>query len=104
MIDERYLKGVVDRIVANYAPDRVLLFGSQAKNQADAGSDIDLLIVKPSSLSRPFRGKNVAALFANSPVKLDLLFYTPEELAEEEHDPLSFVSTILQSARVVYSR
>ncbi len=103
MIDDRYLNSLVERIVANYAPEKILLFGSQAKQQAGAGSDIDLLIIKSTSLPMGRRGRNVVALLADSPVKVDLLFYTPEEIRAECRDPLSFISSIMASARVIYA-
>ena len=37
---------IVDRLVAEYSPERVILFGSYAYGNPDADSDIDLLIIK----------------------------------------------------------
>ncbi len=104
MIDQSFLNSVVARIVANYEPDRVLLFGSQARNSVNEASDIDLLIIKHTTVPMWRRGRNVQALFANSPVKLDLLFYTPKEIEEERARPHSFVNMALASAQVLYSR
>ncbi len=41
------LQGAVERIVAGFAPLRIVLFGSQAKGTADEESDVDLLVVLP---------------------------------------------------------
>ncbi len=41
MIDD-----VVRKVVAGYAPERIILFGSYARGEAGAESDIDLLIIK----------------------------------------------------------
>ncbi|MCD6211638.1 MAG: nucleotidyltransferase domain-containing protein, partial [Sulfurovum sp.] len=35
---------MVDRIVERFQPDKVILFGSHARGEADPDSDIDLLI------------------------------------------------------------
>jgi predicted nucleotidyltransferase len=104
MINENFLKSVVDRIVANYEPEQILLFGSQAKNSANEASDVDLLIIKNTTLPKWRRGKNIKALFTNSPVKLDLLFYTTAEIEAERSQRFSFISSVFQSARIVYSR
>ena len=45
-VDEA-LEGAVERIVAEFAPLRIVLFGSQAKGTADEQSDVDLLVVLP---------------------------------------------------------
>lgn len=44
---DRALEGAVGRIVAEFAPLRIVLFGSQAKGTADQESDVDLLVVLP---------------------------------------------------------
>jgi predicted nucleotidyltransferase len=104
MIGEDCLKSVTARIVANYEPEHVLLFGSQASNVATVTSDVDLLIIKNTTVPRWRRGKNIEALFANSPIKLDLLFYTMDEVDAERAQPDSFINAILRSARLIYSR
>ncbi len=104
MIGEDCLKSVTARIVANYEPEHVLLFGSQASKVATVTSDVDLLIIKNTTVPSWRRGKNIEALFANSPMKLDLLFYTMDEVDAERAQPNSFINAILKSARVIYSR
>ena len=36
----------VGRLAADPLPQRIILFGSQARGDADAGSDIDLLVIE----------------------------------------------------------
>ncbi len=40
---------IVERLVSGLHPERIYLFGSQARGQADEGSDFDLLIVVSES-------------------------------------------------------
>ena len=67
----------------------MIVFGSVARGEADAGSDLDLLIV--ADTTRPFfeRFKDFAGLYDLWP-RLDLLVYTPEELERmaAEDNPL----------------
>lgn len=95
MMGEDLSKELVTRIVAHYEPQQILLFAS---------SDVDLLIIKNTTLPMWRRGRNVQALFTNSPVKVDLLFYSWEEIAAERARPHSFISRVLASARVIYPR
>jgi predicted nucleotidyltransferase len=39
------LDGLVRRIAERFAPDKIILFGSRARGDAAAGSDIDLLVL-----------------------------------------------------------
>jgi predicted nucleotidyltransferase len=68
---------------------KVIVFGSVARGEADAGSDLDLIIV--ADTTRPFleRFKDFAGLYDVWP-RLDLLVYTPEELERmaAEDNPL----------------
>ena len=45
-VNEELIQRVVNRLVAEYAPQQVILFGSYAYGMPDEDSDIDLLIVK----------------------------------------------------------
>ena len=47
MIDERTLQQAVARIVAFAHPSLVILFGSYGRGDADEGSDVDLMVIKP---------------------------------------------------------
>jgi uncharacterized protein len=102
--DERDLAWIVARIRSCFDATAVYLFGSHAKDAPHPGSDIDLLIVGPSGLPQPRRGRGVAAALAEFPSRFDLLFYTEAELAEQRADPCSFISTIMANARVLYER
>ena len=68
---------------------KVIVFGSVARGEADAASDLDLIIV--AETARPFfeRFKDFSGLYDVWP-RLDLLVYTPEELERmaAEENPL----------------
>ena len=68
---------------------KVVAFGSVARGDCDEWSDLDLLIV--AETKRPFleRYRDFAGLYDVWP-RLDLLIYTPAELAQmiDEENPL----------------
>ena len=73
------LQAVRQRLVACYAPDKVILFGSLARGHARWDSDADVLVVMP------FKGRHLAKIHEMRrlcPVgfPLDLLVRRPEEL------------------------
>lgn len=104
MITDSDIAWVVERIVALYDPDRIYVFGSYAKGAAHEKSDLDLLVVRPSELPRRHRGQDVIGVLRNMPIDFDVLFVTPDELAEEVADPYSLLSTVMSSARRLYER
>lgn len=58
--------------------DAAFLFGSYARNEAVAGSDIDLIIVAPSTRETVERFRDFIDL-AIELAPIDLIIYTPEE-------------------------
>jgi uncharacterized protein len=72
----KYVRQVVER----FSPEKVILFGSHAYGTPDAGSDVDLLVVMPAKNEFSMMGRIARAVWA--PFPLDLLVYTPENLAK----------------------
>ena len=100
----RDLEWIVQRIVALHDPLQIYVFGSHARGDAHQGSDIDLLIVAPSNAPRHHRGRAVAAALSAFPSKFDLLFFTPEEVADALRDETSFLSSVMMSSVLLYER
>jgi uncharacterized protein len=48
MISQATISQAAELIRQAAQPERIILFGSYARNQADSGSDVDLLVVEPA--------------------------------------------------------
>jgi len=95
---------VVERIVAGYSPQRIILFGSYARGEADDESDLDLLIVKETE-ERPLdRWMAVKRLLRGrrQRVPVSPLVYTPRELEERLALRDFFLQEVLSEGEVVY--
>jgi predicted nucleotidyltransferase len=78
---------------------RVILFGSLARDEAGAFSDLDLLIVWQTPLG--FLERTVEAYRLLRPrLAADLLVYTPEELQHMRETPL--IRRVLEEGKVLY--
>ena len=102
--DEPALDDIVTRLVRTIDPDRIVLFGSRARGEATVDSDFDLLIVKPSD-EAPHR-RIVAAYRAVSGlgVPTDMLWRTPEEIADWADVPHYVTTRAIREGRVLYER
>lgn len=94
----RWLRALPPRL-RRHDVEAAYLFGSHARGDADAHSDVDLIVVARSD--RPFvdRFKDYADLL-DAPGGLDLLVYTPDEFARERRVN-RFVRHALREARRV---
>jgi predicted nucleotidyltransferase len=103
-MDRTYIQNVAATIVQAFAPRRIILFGSHARNEAGPDSDLDLYVEMETDLRPPARAAAVSALFGLRKWSLDVLVYTPDEARRLEQQPASFVSRIRAEGEVLYER
>lgn len=102
--DNKLLRTITARIAEAVCPEKIILFGSWARGERGPHSDIDLLIIQESDLSRPQRYAQVRRLFWGMGVPMDILVYTPEEFARYQSVPGSFTHTVAREGKVLYAR
>jgi len=84
-----------------YAPEKAILFGSFARGDYHAGSDVDLLIVK--DIDQPFTERGADVLRAcPSALALEPLVYTPAELQWMIQQDNPFIRQVLAEGVVIY--
>jgi uncharacterized protein len=88
---------MVDRIVREFRPVKVILFGSQARGDAGTESDVDLLVVMPDSWGgarKRAAAVGIMGALRDLPISKDIVITTPEEIARRGR----LVGTVLQLA------
>jgi predicted nucleotidyltransferase len=93
---------IVRRIIEKISPLKVILFGSYAYGSPTKDSDIDLLIIKESSLPRRHRTKEVRRILRGMKVAVDIIVYTPEEIKKWEGIDTAFITGVLKKGKVLY--
>lgn len=85
MTIQEFINFVLEKIISFYTPEKVYLFGSQARGNASKDSDIDFLIVKDSTKPKRQRAlKFRKTLRGNYVYPVDILVYTPSEFQNEQ--------------------
>jgi predicted nucleotidyltransferase len=101
----RFTQGAIRRVVTTACrragAERAVLFGSYARGDADAYSDVDLLIVWPTAYDFFERRASFEDIMSAFP-GCDLLVYTPAEL--EELRERGVVYQALKEGVVLYER
>jgi len=93
---------ITRKIVEHFYPLRVILFGSRARDEAHSDSDYDLLIIAPSDKPRWQRTVPVYRALAGVGVPKDIVWWTPEEIAEWDGVKSHFINTALREGKVLY--
>ena len=92
---------MAERIVREFNPERIILFGSYAHGTPGPDSDVDLLVVLPFEgktwrMASEIRGR-IRPRFP-----LDLLVRSPEQLHRRLNETDAFMREITQEGKVLY--
>ena len=81
---------------------KAILFGSLARNEASRHSDIDLILIKNTHLRFFDRYEGILVSFSQALPEwdVDILIYTPEELAKISHR--HFIKRALEEGKILY--
>jgi len=93
-----------DRIVDAYQPVRLVLFGSRARGDAPADSDVDLLVVLPSVSDKRRLAVELRRLLRDLPVGKDIVVTTPDEIAARGGIVGSLLRSALREGRVLFEQ
>jgi predicted nucleotidyltransferase len=102
LITKDQINQVVETIVQNVHPDKVVLFGSYANGNPNEDSDLDLLVVKDMSQKRIQRGREIRKYLRGTGIPVDLLVYTPQEIEEWRDTKAAFITRIIEQGKVLY--
>lgn len=102
MVDHREIQSIKEQVIRLFKPDKILMFGSQAKGSAIRKSDIDLCIILNTDNKRALLADMYLKIDTNRP--LDLILYTPEEWNQVVGESGTFAYTIAEKGKEIYGR
>lgn len=97
------IEDLVSRIVETVHPLKIVLFGSAARDDLKASSDIDLLVVMPDGVHRRRTAQELYQKIRGVGVPFDLVVATPRDLEEHKDNPGLIYRTILEEGKEVYA-
>ncbi|MGH9940272.1 MAG: nucleotidyltransferase domain-containing protein [Blastocatellia bacterium] len=104
-VDERFLSALVRRIVEVSGATRVILFGSRARNEERADSDVDLFVIVPGQAEeRDVKRRAISRALVDRWIPLDIIVRTEDDVRRSASlgDPF-IVDDILREGRVLYA-
>ncbi len=102
MVSEETLNEVKRRLVDGFHPDKIILFGSQARGTADDRSDVDILVICEISNGR--RSLTLAMDRALWGLRLarDIVVLTPEEFERDRQIPGTIARPASLEGKILY--
>jgi predicted nucleotidyltransferase len=103
-IDDPKLAEIVRRLVDAYQPERIYLFGSEARGDAGPDSDFDLLVVVPNEAPPEKRRSRLAyERLWGTGIAADVLVWTAEGFDSRGHLRASLPATVLREGKLLYA-
>jgi predicted nucleotidyltransferase len=87
MISDETLNEVKRRLVDGFHPDKIILFGSQARGTADDRSDVDILVVCPVADDRRALTLAMDRSLWGLRLARDIVVLSPDEFEQDRHIP-----------------
>lgn len=102
-VNAQILETIIQRIVEVAKPEKIIMFGSAARNQMGPNSDVDLLVVKRGSFHRGRLTEEIYMNLIGVGQAVDAIIITPEELEQYRESAALVIYSALREGRVVYA-
>ena len=102
-LDADLLQTATQRLVAEFQPEQIWLFGSHAWGTPTEDSDLDLMVILPQSDERPIRrDQRAQKCLGRLAVPADVLVRTRGEVNRYKHLRASLFHQVLNQGRKLY--
>ena len=102
--DDAVMAEVVHRLVEVYQPERVYLFGSVGRGDANADSDYDILLVVRDDSPKVLRdGRRGYEVIADFPISVDLVVYTASGFYGRLFLKASLPATVVREGKLLHA-
>ncbi|HUV65484.1 MAG TPA: nucleotidyltransferase domain-containing protein [Sedimentisphaerales bacterium] len=102
MISDKLIDAIRTRLVDAFAPERIILFGSQARGTADERSDVDILVICPFTGKRRHLMLEMDRALQGLGLARDIMILTPEEFERDRHIPGTIARPAWREGKVLY--
>lgn len=102
MTKQSIFKEAAETLVDRYRPERIVLFGSQARGTADRRSDIDLLVIGPVKKDRFKTMVEMSRALAGIDYAFDIMLLTRREYERDKEIPGTVARYASKEGRVLY--
>lgn len=98
------LEKILKKILEIITPEKVILFGSQAKGSSEKDSDYDILIIKSGLENKREISRKIYRNLLGTNASVDIIIELPE-IIEKYKDSVGYIyKNILQEGKIIYGK
>lgn len=98
------LARIIDALLRTFQPERIYVFGSQARGTPCRHSDVDLLVVVPDAGEFPHHlAQEAYRVVGHHLLPLDIVFMSHEEFQWRADVVTSLPATVLREGKLLYA-
>jgi predicted nucleotidyltransferase len=102
MISDEVKSKIRQRLVDAFDPEKIILFGSQARGTADERSDVDILVICSFEGKRRHLMLEMDRALQGLRLARDVMILTPEEFERDRHIPGTIARPAWKEGKVLY--
>ena len=104
MINEHIVQSMTERIANAFSPEKIIVFGSWARNEATKDSDIDFLVITHYKGSKRDIQVAIRRELKGFGIPKDVIVASKEDIEQKKDLPGYIYGTALREGKVVYER
>jgi len=101
---EKQLEKITQKIVHEFKPEKIILFGSYAWGKPGPDSDVDLFVVIDTNQSTRKTARHIDRSLFPRPFPMDLIVYTPAKVRERLKMGDFFIEDVISKGEVLYGK
>jgi predicted nucleotidyltransferase len=102
MVSQDILNEAARRIVEKFHPEKIILFGSQARGTADSHSDVDILVISGIKEKRRKLMVDMRRVLDELEYAFDIIILTREEFERDRKIPGTIGRYASREGKVIY--
>jgi len=101
-ITNEMLQEIIDRIVDVANPERIILFGSSAREEMNPNSDVDLLVIKDGNFDYYHLLGDIYMNLFGVGIGVDVILATPKQVEKYKNINYLIIAPAIREGKEVY--